>query len=263
MTAPATCRMILEPRANRGSWNMAVDEALLETAVDDGDCVVRLYTWDQATVSLGYFQNASELEGHPNFASLPAVRRLTGGGALLHHFELTYSCVIPATHPLSEIPSELYVRMHDAAVNVLRDRGIMAQRRGDRLADREGEFLCFGRGDPRDVVVNGHKILGSAQRRRRGAVLQHGALILSASPYAPQFPGVVELVDVTLNLDGLEAELLRRLSAGIAVEAIDSALTPAEQIRVQQLEESRYRSLIWQGSRDPQISTVSPATDQC
>src|SRR5262249_39204661 len=65
-----------------------------------------------------------------------------------------------------------------------------------------GAFLCFGRGDLRDVVLKGHKIVGSAQRRRRGGILQHGSVLLRRSDHAPQFPGLLDLApSVVLGTD--------------------------------------------------------------
>jgi lipoate-protein ligase A len=196
-----TCRVVVEPEPHDGVRNMALDEAILEAALERGECTVRWYRWQVATVSLGYFQPADAVRAHPELVGLPVVRRLTGGGAILHHHEWTYSCSVPPHHPLAEPATAIYVRVHEQVVNALSQRGIHAALRGQALADREGAFLCFGRGDPRDVVLAGHKIMGSAQRRRRGAVLQHGSLLIRASEYAPQFPGVLDLVSEQGNIN--------------------------------------------------------------
>jgi lipoate-protein ligase A len=201
-----TVRVVIESEPADGVRNMAVDEALLEAALDRGECTVRWYRWREATVSLGYFQSSVAAAAIPGLLDLPIVRRLTGGGAILHHHEWTYSCAVPPCNPLAENPTQIYDRVHERIVAALAEQKIQAALRGEALADREGTFLCFGRGDPRDIVLKGHKILGSAQRRRRGAVLQHGSLLVRASEYAPQFPGVADLGpqrgDVERALDG-------------------------------------------------------------
>jgi lipoyl(octanoyl) transferase len=189
-----TVRVVIESEPQHGARNMALDEALLETAVERGECTVRLYRWREATVSLGYFQPANGAAANPELAALPMVRRLTGGGAILHHHEWTYSCSVPAGHPLAESPTQIYDRVHEKIVAALAEQAIEATLRGEALAGREGTFLCFGRGDPRDIVHCGHKILGSAQRRRRGAVLQHGSLLVRRSEHASQFPGLIDLL---------------------------------------------------------------------
>jgi lipoate-protein ligase A len=189
-----TVRVVIESEPQGGVRNMALDEALLEAALDRGECTVRWYRWNGPTVSLGYFQAADAAQAIPELAGLPIVRRLTGGGAILHHHEWTYSCTVPPGHPLAESPTQIYDLVHERVVAALKEQGIGAALRGEALADREGTFLCFGRGDPRDIVMGGHKIMGSAQRRRRGSILQHGSLLVRRSEHAQQFPGVADLV---------------------------------------------------------------------
>jgi len=194
------CQVIVEPEPDRGSWNMAVDEAMLVAAVERDFCAARVYRWDQATLSLGYFQENHRATGEQGESPLPVVRRMSGGGAIIHHHELTYSCAVPASHPLARAPADLYARVHAAFIALLDEQGVTATMRGASAAERDGKFLCFGRCDANDVLLGEHKILGSAQRRRRGAVLQHGSLLLHRSHFAPEFPGIGDLVsDATIG----------------------------------------------------------------
>jgi lipoate-protein ligase A len=208
VSAATVCRLIIDPEPKSGPWNMAVDEALLTSAVVHGRCTVRIYGWNEATLSLGYFQPAESARQIAEFTSLPIVRRLTGGGAILHHHELTYSVTLPPGHTLANPHEQLYNRVHEQFVAVLWEFGIHSGQRsavsdqpetattGRRIGENSADaFLCFGRGDPHDVVFRGHKILGSAQRRRRGAVLQHGSLLLRRSDHAPQHPGLFDLAE--------------------------------------------------------------------
>lgn len=187
------CRIIIDPLPGSGAWNMAVDEALLTAAVERSQCAVRWYQWSEPTISLGHFQDAQAVARHGTLARLPVVRRLSGGGAILHHHELTYSCTVPASHPLARDAREIYLHVHRALIAVLEQFGCPVALRGESQAEKSGEFLCFGRGDAFDVVLGGYKVIGSAQRRRKGAVLQHGSLILRRSEWAPQFPGLRDL----------------------------------------------------------------------
>ena len=115
---------------------MARDEALL-TRVGDGSSppTLRLYEWAEPTISLGYFQQYRAYETLPPPAGRFAlVRRLTGGGAILHDRELTYSLTLPARHPLvAHRPNHLYELVHDTLIDILVARGIDARRAG-RLA---------------------------------------------------------------------------------------------------------------------------------
>ncbi|MBM3971431.1 MAG: lipoate--protein ligase family protein [Planctomycetes bacterium] len=177
-----------------GVWNMAVDEALLEESLRSEVVFLRFYRWSEPTVSFGYFQSDEDLRHHPRLSKLPRVRRLSGGGAILHHHEQTYSCSLPPTHRLAQQPYQLYVEIHASFVAFLAEWGVQVTVRGSTSAPRKEPFLCFLREAGPDLVVRGHKILGSAQRRRRGAVLQHGSFLLRASEYTPNLFGLCELV---------------------------------------------------------------------
>ena len=229
-----TALLLMEPDAQPGDWNMAVDNWLLERALHDGLTAARLYRWREPTVSLGHFQKLDDPAIADRFADLPRVRRLSGGGAILHDREITYSLAIPHAHPLAADPTGLYGIVHDHVIAVLAELGIAARMRGEALSGPE-PFLCFGRGDPRDIVMGTHKILGSAQRRRRGAILQHGALLLQRSPAAPEFPGIEELLGREINA----ADLVERLAEAFQLLLGDATRTP----RLAPLQEDEVRQL--------------------
>ena len=178
-----------------GVANMAADEALLDAAAG-GAVGGRWYRWAEPTVSLGHFQSPDDLAGTP-LASLPVVKRLSGGGAIVHDREWTYALALPKSHPLAGSPERLYEAVHRELIAALADAGVAARLRGEGGAEKEDPTLCFLRRDPRDVVVTDaagtvRKIVGSAQRRRRGAVLQHGSVLSAASPHASGVPGLAE-----------------------------------------------------------------------
>ena len=203
--------LILDPPQS-GAWNMAVDAALLEESLKRETVFLRLYRWSEATVSLGHFQDATEQQSNPRLANLPTVRRLSGGGAILHHYEQTYSCCLSPSHPLAQQPSQLYERIHAVFVEWLSEFGVEVAPRGRDSSRPDEPFLCFLREAAPDLVVNGHKVLGSAQRRRRGAVLQHGSLLLRASEYAPELMGVSELAPQFSDSIATRRALAERLS---------------------------------------------------
>jgi lipoyl(octanoyl) transferase len=243
-----TCRVIIEPEACSGVRNMALDEALLEAALERGICTVRWYRWETATVSLGYFQEADAVALSPELAGCPVVRRLTGGGAIVHHHEWTYSCAVPSNHPLAAEPGRLYGLVHERIIVALAECGIEATLRGAASTGSNVAFLCFGRGDARDVVLRGHKIVGSAQRRRKGAVLQHGSVLLRRSQFAPQFTGALELAglaEIGGDFPRRAGELCGSLFGSIAIA------TEHEQPDVERCVEleRRYRTLDWGRSK--------------
>ncbi len=247
----AVCRIHREVTPADGSWNMAVDEAMLEAAVESDYLAIRWYRWSEPTVSLGYFQDTTEADVPPHLAECPLVRRLTGGGAILHDREWTYSCVLPAGHPLlAETPLYLYHTFHDAIADVLNSHGVPVRSRGESLPFQEGQpFLCYSRGDTRDLLLGEHKIVGSAQRRRRGAVLQHGSVLLRQSALTPEYPGLLDLHGAPIDIDRMIDEITQRISRKLSVEGRVCQLPEEIQAAADRLRSDRYDSRSWNRRR--------------
>ncbi|MCK4661148.1 MAG: lipoate--protein ligase, partial [Phycisphaerae bacterium] len=183
MTSPSSLLRVIYDDALDGPTNMARDEALL-TLVGEGESVptLRTYLWSPPTISLGYFQRyADYVSLAPPAGQLPVVRRQTGGGAILHDRELTYSITLPLKHPLlAGGGNALYEIAHDALMECLKERGVQTHRSDmtDGSGPARGPFFCFVRRHRLDVMLGGGKLAGSAQRRTRKAVLQHGSIML-------------------------------------------------------------------------------------
>jgi lipoate-protein ligase A len=268
---PATgeFRLIIDG-PNAGAWNMAVDEALLLDAVDNGVGSVRFYGWSEATLSLGYFQGYQQRNEHEASRGCACVRRQTGGGAILHDVhEITYSIVVPAGHRLARESRELYTKVHDAFISVLRSSlGAMQDRMVVRRVGEvssveraEEPFLCFERRAPGDVVVapglapgrvhesapragRDWKVLGSAQRRSRGALLQHGSLILRRSAAAPQVPGFLDVTGVTGD-QPMVADLGVRLQRSLDLNLVRPDFPRHLEEKAQDLQNSKYGAAAW------------------
>lgn len=251
---------VILDKPQSGVWNMAVDEALLEESLKSGTIFVRLYRWSEPTVSLGYFQKDAELRRDPRLANLPSVRRLSGGGAILHHHEQTYSCSLPPSHRLAQQPYQLYEEIHAIFVSWLTECGIQVTPRGNNSDQKEEPFLCFLREAAPDLVVNGHKILGSAQRRRRGAVLQHGSLLLQTSEYAPELIGLCQLAPKFPDTTTRWEQMAQRL-AGCLGQAVFTSELP-ESVRVKVATLSNEHRLTSRSTSQPlKLSTVPISTD--
>jgi lipoyl(octanoyl) transferase len=176
-------RLILDDVSD-GPTNMARDEAMMiEVGSKNAPPTLRLYQWSQPTISLGYFQKYADYEALSAPAgTLPVVRRLTGGGAILHDLELTYSIALPIGHALlKDGPNRLYELAHDAIIASLKEMDLIAARCGmsDDSGAARGPFFCFARRHCYDVLLGPDKIAGSAQRRTRHVILQHGSIILA------------------------------------------------------------------------------------
>jgi lipoyl(octanoyl) transferase len=268
------CRLIIDEPAS-GSWNMAVDEALLAAAIDDGVATLRLYQWNEPTLSLGYFQQYDDRRQHAASLGCAVVRRPSGGGAILHDRELTYSLTLPLGHPGSQNASRLYSAVHRAlmaplALHLSAARSTWTLRIGladaalprgpHRHADAE-PFLCFQRRSPGDVLLvagtaaepsppgQDWKIIGSAQRRRGGAILQHGSVLLERSPAAPELPGWRELTGVPVLFARLAEEFPHRLAAELAVGIEPTSLAAAVCDAVRRIEREKFAARAWTNRR--------------
>jgi lipoate-protein ligase A len=216
-----------EPRS--GLMNMAIDDAMLDFADERRAVVLRLYQWAEPTLSLGYFQRISERTAHLSSMDLPVVRRATGGGAIVHHHDLTYSVVVPQSSSSVGAAPAIYAAVHGAIVELLNELGLAATQWRETYnlptigvqpaKVSKSEFLCFHRRSDGDVVVGEHKLLGSAQRRSKGALLQHGSLLLATSQHAPSLIGLQELLPneggMTANSHFFAEEMRLRIQRGI------------------------------------------------
>jgi lipoate-protein ligase A len=259
---PSTFRLLVDPPA-WGAWNMAVDDALLETAVADGRCTVRFYRWQEPTLSLGYFQPYAERWRHAASRRCAVVRRCSGGGAILHDAELTYSFAVPNSHPLALSRLHLYRAVHSALIEAIAGWGVeatMFERSDQRpLPDSAGQqpFLCFQRRSPGDVLVGGMKVAGSAQRRRQGAVLQHGSVLLAGSAAAPELDGLRELTGKSFRAEELLEAWCERLAATLRITWLQSELSAEQRQRATLLTTQKYLCLTWT-HRLPKAKPLTP-----
>ncbi|MBL9121999.1 MAG: hypothetical protein JNG90_00070 [Planctomycetaceae bacterium] len=250
---PVAAQLLVDPPQS-GPWNMAVDQALLEAAASAESIVVRCYQWSRPTLSLGYFQKLADRSQHRASASAALVRRASGGGAILHDHELTYSLAIPASHarggPLAAAIRDtglLYRAVHTSLIRVLGGLGVSARlcEAAEADAGRDQPFLCFERRSAGDVLCAGFKIAGSAQRRYRGAILQHGSILLQRSEAAPELPGIADLTGVELSAAGLAHLWLPDLSEALGLECRPVELDPALRLRAAEWEAGRFGATEW------------------
>ncbi len=181
-----TWRVIITP-ATHGAWNMAADEAILEhIGRREALPTLRLYSWEPACLSLGHAQPYSDID-QQRLADRgwEMVRRPTGGRAILHTDELTYSVIGPANHPLlAGSILESYNRLACALLRAARSLGLDAQSNplsAELSGARQGAVnpVCFEVPSAYEITVAGKKLIGSAQARRKEGVLQHGSLPLT------------------------------------------------------------------------------------
>jgi len=161
-----------------GSLNMAIDEAIL--MAESVRPTLRFYAWQPYCLSLGYGQRVEDVdEAHLRDAGYDLVRRPTGGRAVLHAHELTYSLILPPDHPIADdgvIPS--YRRISRALLTGLNHLGVQSAARKQELRGQQNGPVCFEMPSHYEVTARGRKLIGSAQLRRKAGILQHGSLPL-------------------------------------------------------------------------------------
>ncbi len=230
-----------------GPHNMAADEVLLESA-QNGTASLRFYGWSTATVSLGYFQADKLRRDDEQLASLPFVRRQTGGGALVHHHELTYALALPAASSWQGRGSSSWLcRMHATISDSLRELGVNPETFSNEQP--APNLLCFHHLTPGDLVLSRAKVVGSAQRKQRGCLLQHGSILLAASPHAPTLPGILELTGRTIPIPDLASALEKLFIAKTGWTLTAADWTPGEQERIEELVQTKYGHPAWNQKR--------------
>ncbi|MEB3328135.1 MAG: lipoate--protein ligase family protein [Candidatus Sericytochromatia bacterium] len=223
---PRAWRLVWTPPA-AGAWNMALDEALLEAHRQGlSPPTLRLYGWAKPTISLGYAQRLTPAElGAWRAAGAAVVRRPTGGRAVVHAGDLTYSIVTTGLPP--GVMASYRVLSEALAAGLARLGVAPCLAPGSAPPGRS--VACFASTTPADLGVGGLKLVGSAQVRRHGAVLQHGCLYLRRTPWLSLLPhqeGVGTLEDALGRLPAAE-EVGEALATGFA-EALGLALKPGE-----------------------------------
>lgn len=243
---------------------MAVDEALLWGVSQGGLPVLRLYGWYPAAFSLGRHQDPAEALDLERCAldGVSLVRRMTGGGAIFHADEITYSLAVP----LAALPEQVHgVKasfrfVTEGLLQWYRFLGLdprYAGELGDGRVIGARTPLCFAGSEWFDIVIDGHKIGGNAQRRTKTVLLQHGSIPLTPAlersiPYlrggATALPsGTTSLGQLGIGRErgGLMSALVEGFSQALGVRFQPSHLNAAEQRYADQCELRQYRDETW------------------
>ena len=253
MMEVAQARLIVEGQttpafAYPGVENMAIDETLLRSAAEDGVTTLRFYGWEPATLSLGYFQNIADRESHLASGSCDLVRRASGGGAILHDNELTYCFATPTKTRFGDA-EEYYLAFHETLVELLREQGVQAHLHDSETGLSDDAFLCFQRRASSDIILDGHKITGSAQRRWKTGLVQHGSILLERSAKAPELPGLRDLATFNVSTTWIVQSWLEKLGSRLKLEFAPTKLADKETILFGQLQKDKFSSERWNARR--------------
>lgn len=240
MTTVNTAIEVVRDGASDGAANMAADAALLERAAAQHRVILRLYTWDPATVSLGWMQDAQSVLDLAAMArdGIGWVHRPTGGRAVLHRDDLTYSIVIPdGSGEFGGTIAQTYHVLSRWLIDGLARAGIAADTHDSQLdaalVRREGKLPCFLAPNRDEIMVDGRKLVGSAQRRTSLGVLQHGSIAVGPAfrdlprylvLEEPQRRAYTRLLDTKCTC---ASEVVRGISTNVLAGSLADAFTSA------------------------------------
>ncbi len=239
-------RLILDPPCT-GAENMAKDEAIL-SSLDSGltrTPTLRFYSWLAPTISIGRLQRGGRLAGK----GLPIVRRMTGGRAVLHDAELTYSIAGNLEDRRFGSITETYLLISRCIVEALKDLSIDAEIALSRATmETPAQDDCFHSPSRHEVLVSGKKLVGSAQRRLKSAFLQHGSIFFQVNKplYERVFgagsaDGVASIRDFSgMPTDALIGSLVKKLAVGLSAEFAPAGLDSREESVMKGLCMERY-----------------------
>ncbi|PCF49885.1 lipoate--protein ligase family protein [Staphylococcus delphini] len=253
-------------------YNMALDEALLNfVSRGEIDPVVRFYTWNPPTLSIGYFQRLSkEIDiDKVKEKGYGLVRRQTGGRGVLHDKELTYSVIVPEAHPdMPQTVTEAYRVISGGLLEGFKSLGFDAHFAVPRSKEEREKLkqprssVCFDAPSWYELVVEGKKIAGSAQTRQKGVILQHGSILQDVDiddlfdmfifkndrlkakmkeAFVEKAVAINDLSDETITLAQMEVAFKEGFKKALDIEFKPLELTAAQLEEVTALEE-KYRS---------------------
>ncbi|MFW3611734.1 lipoate--protein ligase family protein [Staphylococcus caprae] len=256
-------------------YNMAMDEALLNfVSRGEIDPVIRFYTWDPATLSIGYFQRLQkeidiEKVEEKGFG---LVRRQTGGRGVLHDKELTYSVIVPESHPnMPSTITEAYRVISQGLLEGFKNLGFETYFAVPRSKEEREKLkqprssVCFDAPSWYELVVEGRKIAGSAQTRQKGVILQHGSILqdididelfdmfifkndrLKAKMKEAFVEKAVAINDISekhITLEEMEQAFEEGFKTGLNIDFKPLKLSDQQMAKVKELEE-KYRSDEW------------------
>jgi lipoate-protein ligase A len=259
----ATVEALLIPYTHRSGYeNMAIDEYLIRLHETAGVPVLRVYGWKIPAISLGRYQTPDCLDlGACAGDGVEVVRRITGGGAIFHDDEVTYSFVCTDDFAgLRNLPVERsYEKLNGFVVDLYRGYGLAAHFAKEEVTrsrpDASAPF-CFSGRQEYDIFVNGVKIGGNAQKRKRGVVFQHGSIPLTIRMDAvrryfrfPIEPGKFTSLSMALGREADMHEVVRRLKESfkimLGVELTSIAGDPLNDAFVRRMLGCKYRRDAW------------------
>lgn len=246
-------------------FNMAIDEAIL-IAHSEGKAppTLRFYGWQPATLSIGYFQRADREIDRAKVAELGLgfVRRITGGRAVFHDQELTYSIIVSESDAtISPSIQETYQKLSVALALGLARLGLHVDK-SSTIHETNSSVACFDAPGELEFLVQGRKVIGSAQTRQRGVLLQHGSILLDLdwttvfqifrfprekmkADFEKRVGTLTWLLARSIQLEEVTTAFYNGFKEGLSIHLEESTLTPYEWQLAENLVAEKYSKVEW------------------
>jgi lipoate-protein ligase A len=252
--------LVVDDSPQKGSWNMAVDEWLFQSAARDAQTYLRFYAWESPTASLGYTQKAAEVLDLEvcRQQGIDVVRRITGGKMVLHQHEVTYSLSSADSEIFSNSLLESYHRISAALLQGLNRLGLEARLAvSTPPAYSRSDLPCFSHPARDEIEVDGKKLVGSAQKRVGSRFLQHGSILLGENTELSKRISRTRAEYDELNMTSLGkilgrkiafADVVAPLTQGFSeyfgVELREYGFSSEERAAIEKLQYERYPNLV-------------------
>jgi len=269
----------LETGINNAAMNMAIDEAILLChSQKKVPPTLRFYTWEPAGLTLGYFQKIEKEVDRQGCLdnNVDYVRRLTGGRAVLHDRDFTYSVIVLEDNPL--IPKGIldsYRKLSKGIITGLNFLGVQAQvvslaEDDNKKKKKELSVACFDSASWYEVVIDGKKIVGSAQNRKEGVLLQHGSILLDLDidklfsvlktpsekvkerikrDFSHRAISLQTVLDKKIIYEDLIQPMRKGFAEALGIKLIDGVLTEEESLLAEKIYQEKYNSVEWNEKR--------------
>lgn len=245
----------IDSGACTAEFNMALDEAIaMSVANSSAVLTLRLYKWRQPSVSIGAFQKISDID--TNFCqihNIPIVRRITGGKAILHDSELTYSVCGKNEGIFSKSLFDTYMTISLALQKALNYLGVKTEMREDKTNTLANHAICFNATSFAEIMYNKHKLIGSAQKRFKQSFLQHGSIPYSIDKelhlkvFGYDITDCSCLADALNQIDeqALKHSIIRGFEDVLQLPSIQSDPTEHELNATKEIASKRYSNASW------------------
>lgn len=254
--AEFTSWRVLETGKGSASWNMAIDEALLNNFKEGDMPILRLYGWENA-LSLGRFSDIKTSLDQEKIdeVNFPYARRMTGGGVLVHGGDISYTLILPRKALKGISVKESYHHLCGFLMEFYERLGLDASFASDLSVEQKRSDICLAGHEAYDIMIEGKKMGGNAQRYTRDTLFQHGSIpitmdksrleALFISESGLEGAATLEELGCEMSYEELSLLLIDTFTQSFEIDAVSDTLRPCEEEDANELMAGKYTQQRW------------------